>query len=75
LCSLWKEQAAIQGELDLLGLMVLSFATALAGGIICDPLIGAIPPGDPRLALSGGGSSRWSDSVSVAQLHQPGAAE
>ena len=40
--------AAIQGELDLLGLMVLSFATALAGGIIRDLLIGAIPPGAIR---------------------------
>lgn len=40
--------AAIQGELDLLGVMVLSFATALAGGIIRDLLIGAIPPGAIR---------------------------
>jgi len=40
--------AAIQGDLDLLGLMVLSFATALAGGIIRDLLIGAIPPGAIR---------------------------
>ncbi len=37
--------AAIAAELDLLGLMVLAFATALAGGIIRDSLIGAIPPG------------------------------
>ena len=37
--------AAIAGELDLLGLLVLSFATALGGGIIRDVLIGAIPPG------------------------------
>ena len=46
--------AAIQGDLDLLGLMVLSFATALAGGIIRDLLsapflpepsaTGAMPP-------------------------------
>jgi uncharacterized membrane protein YeiH len=40
--------AAIQGNLDLLGLMVLAFATALAGGIIRDLLIGAIPPGALR---------------------------
>jgi len=37
--------AAIDGGLDLLGLMVLAFATALAGGIMRDLLIGAVPPG------------------------------
>lgn len=36
--------AAIAGNLDLLGLMVLAFATALGGGIIRDLLIGAVPP-------------------------------
>jgi uncharacterized membrane protein YeiH len=36
--------AAIAGHLDLLGIMVLSFATALAGGVIRDVLIGAVPP-------------------------------
>jgi uncharacterized membrane protein YeiH len=40
--------AAIEGKLDLLGLMVLAFATALVGGIIRDLLIGAIPPGSIR---------------------------
>jgi len=40
--------AAIEGDLDLLGLMVLSFMVALAGGIIRDLLIGAIPPGAIR---------------------------
>src|SRR5271170_4357479 len=40
--------AGIQANLDLLGLMVLSFATALGGGIIRDVLIGAIPPGSIR---------------------------
>jgi uncharacterized membrane protein YeiH len=40
--------AAVEGDLDLLGLMVLSFATALGGGIIRDVLIGAIPPGSIR---------------------------
>jgi uncharacterized membrane protein YeiH len=36
--------AATTGHLDLLGIMVLSFATALAGGAIRDLLIGAVPP-------------------------------
>lgn len=36
--------AAAKNDLDLLGLMVLAFATALAGGIIRDVLIGAVPP-------------------------------
>ncbi|HEX4020670.1 MAG TPA: trimeric intracellular cation channel family protein [Acidobacteriaceae bacterium] len=40
--------AAIKGNLDLFGLMVLSFATALGGGIIRDLLIGAIPPNSIR---------------------------
>jgi uncharacterized membrane protein YeiH len=40
--------AAIEGNLDLLGLMVLAFSTALAGGIIRDLLIGAVPPGSIR---------------------------
>jgi len=40
--------AAIGGNLDLLGLMVLGFATALAGGIIRDLLIGAVPPDSLR---------------------------
>jgi uncharacterized membrane protein YeiH len=31
-------------HLDLLGIMVLSFATAMAGGVIRDLLIGAVPP-------------------------------
>jgi uncharacterized membrane protein YeiH len=40
--------AAIAGDLDFLGLMVLAFATALAGGLIRDLLIGAVPPGAIR---------------------------
>jgi uncharacterized membrane protein YeiH len=36
--------AAVQGDLDLLGMMVLAFATALGGGIVRDLLIGAAPP-------------------------------
>jgi uncharacterized membrane protein YeiH len=53
--------AAIEGNLDLLGLMVLAFATALGGGIIRDLLIGAVPPGSirdwryPAAAFLGGG--------------------
>src|SRR5580658_5731372 len=40
--------AAERGDLDLLGAMVLAFATALGGGIIRDVLIGAIPPNSIR---------------------------
>ena len=40
--------SAIQGNLDLLGLMVLAFATALGGGILRDLLIGAVPPNSIR---------------------------
>lgn len=40
--------AAIAGGLDIFGLMVLAFATALGGGIIRDLLIGAIPPNSIR---------------------------
>jgi uncharacterized membrane protein YeiH len=36
--------AATTGQLDLLGVMVLAFATALGGGIFRDLLIGAVPP-------------------------------
>ena len=36
--------AAITGNLDLLGIMVLAFSTALGGGIIRDLFIGSIPP-------------------------------
>lgn len=52
--------AAVAGDLDLLGLMALSFVTALGGGIMRDMLIGAIPPNSIRdwrygtVALSGG---------------------
>ncbi len=35
---------AITSKLDLLGLMVLAFATALGGGIIRDVLLGSTPP-------------------------------
>jgi uncharacterized membrane protein YeiH len=40
--------AAISGNLDVLGLMVLAFAMALGGGIIRDLLIGAVPPNSLR---------------------------
>lgn len=40
--------AAVAAHLDLLGLLVLSFVTALGGGIIRDVLIGAIPPNSIR---------------------------
>ena len=36
--------AASQARLDLLGVLVLSFSTALAGGILRDLLIGDVPP-------------------------------
>src|SRR5580704_18052125 len=51
---------AIRFQLDFFGVMVLSFATALAGGVIRDLLIGAIPPASLRdwryaaLAFGGG---------------------
>lgn len=52
--------AGINAELDIFGLLVLSFVTALGGGTIRDLLIGAIPPNSirdwryPATALSGG---------------------
>jgi uncharacterized membrane protein YeiH len=54
--------AAIRADLDLLGLMVLSFATALGGGVIRDVLIGAVPPNSIHdwrygaTAFAGGGT-------------------
>jgi len=36
--------AAVRQRLDLFGVLVLSFATALSGGILRDLLIGAVPP-------------------------------
>jgi uncharacterized membrane protein YeiH len=40
--------AAENGNLDVLGAMVLAFATALGGGIIRDMLIGSVPPNSIR---------------------------
>src|SRR5580704_18155964 len=55
--------AAVTGDLDLLGLMVLAFSTALAGGIFRDLLIGAVPPQAlrdwryPAIAFTGGAAA------------------
>jgi uncharacterized membrane protein YeiH len=52
--------AAIGGRLDLFGVLILAFTTALGGGIIRDVLLGAVPPAAlrdwryPALALAGG---------------------
>jgi uncharacterized membrane protein YeiH len=54
--------AGIGAELDLLGLMVVAFATALGGGMIRDLLIGAVPPNSvrdwryPATAFAGAGA-------------------
>jgi uncharacterized membrane protein YeiH len=40
--------AAIKGDLDFFGLMVLSFITAVGGGIVRDLLIGDVPPNSIR---------------------------
>ena len=51
--------AAVHANLDLLGLIVLAFSTAVGGGIIRDLLIGAVPPAAlrdwryPALAFTG----------------------
>ena len=51
---------AVEGRLDLLGILVLAFVSALGGGIVRDLLIGAVPPNAFRdwrygtVALSGG---------------------
>jgi uncharacterized membrane protein YeiH len=36
--------AAVNGNLDLIGIMTLAFSTALGGGIVRDVLLGALPP-------------------------------
>jgi uncharacterized membrane protein YeiH len=52
--------AAVNGHLDLLGILVLAFVSALGGGIVRDLLLGALPPNALRdwrygtVALSGG---------------------
>lgn len=51
---------AVENGLDLLGIMVLAFATALGGGIMRDVLLGATPPESlrnwhyPMVAFAGG---------------------
>lgn len=58
LFALEGASTAVQHELDLLGIMVLAFATALGGGIVRDVLIGSVPPNSikdwryPTTALS-----------------------
>jgi uncharacterized membrane protein YeiH len=42
--ALEGSMTAIQNDLDLLGVLVLSFVTAVGGGILRDVLIGATPP-------------------------------
>ncbi len=47
--------AAMDANLDLFGIMVLAFATALGGGVFRDLLIGAVPPAsirDPRYPMA-----------------------
>ena len=60
--------AAVNGNLDLVGIMTLAFCTALGGGIIRDTLLGALPPAAlrdwryPAIALDGGGAgfrAKW----------------
>src|SRR5262245_2525571 len=54
--------AAILADLDFFGVMVLSFAVALGGGLTRDLLIGAVPPASIRqiryaiVAFAGGGA-------------------
>jgi uncharacterized membrane protein YeiH len=54
--------AGIRGDLDLLGLLVVSFVTALGGGTVRDLLIGSVPPNSIRdwrygaTAFAGGGA-------------------
>jgi uncharacterized membrane protein YeiH len=40
--------AAVDGNLDLIGIMTLAFCTALGGGIVRDTLLGALPPASLR---------------------------
>jgi uncharacterized membrane protein YeiH len=40
--------AAVNGNLDLIGIMTLTFCTALGGGIVRDVLLGALPPASLR---------------------------
>ena len=57
--------AAIRSQLDLFGVVVLAFSTALGGGIIRDLLIGATPPASIKnwrfgaIAFLGAGINFW----------------
>ena len=42
--ALDEAEMAVQGRLDLLGVIVIAFVSALGGGILRDLLIGAVPP-------------------------------
>ena len=56
--------AGVKRELDLFGVLVLSFAAANSGGITRDVLIGAVPPGGgQRLALSRRVALCWRDHI------------
>ncbi len=61
--------AAVKGNLDLLGLLVLAFATALGGGIIRDVLIGALPPASLRDWRYG--AVAFAGAATVFFLHKP----
>jgi uncharacterized membrane protein YeiH len=68
--------AAIAANLDVFGIMVLSFATALGGGVIRDLLIGATPPAairDPRYAIAAfsGGAIEFSLNQWLQQIPHP----
>jgi hypothetical protein len=66
---------AIAAELDLLGVMVLAFATALRGGMTRDMLIGAAQPWAPRdwryavTAFAGGAGARNPRALELAKGH------
>jgi uncharacterized membrane protein YeiH len=55
--------AAADAGLDVFGIMVLSFSTALVGGVVRDMLIGAVPPQAikdwryPAIAFAGGAAT------------------
>lgn len=61
--------AAVHGNLDLMGLMVLAFATALGGGIIRDLLIGDVPPASLRDWRYG--ATAFAGAAIVFFLHRP----
>ena len=61
--------AAVRGNLDLMGLMVLAFATALGGGIIRDLLLGDTPPASLRDWRYG--ATAFAGAAMVFFLHRP----